>query len=317
MNFDSETDKSYYKYILSSIEYSQLVEEKILVQDNPDIKEITEINALLNNEYVKLNEIKDKLIKNQDMFITMKKYLTSDINELTNQNDCHLTNKDFKFKIDHINKENNAIFKYIPSYKSNYIPLLDKQIFGYYSNIDYLLLKYLENILSTKILCSIVSKLTLEVKSFQEDYNNKIQKINVDDSFLVKCTVFNNKIINLLILLLSTERVNIIKLLLEQYHSIDELVIGYSKDILEYIISNKTDLSYITIFNQYSFLSLFLLCKFLNEMLFDHKKDLKEKYSDLKILLNTFIKEKINTIYSIYAEYQPSKKDVIIFSNLL
>lgn len=212
LDFAKETDFSYFKHILQSLELFMSLEEKQLGlldgsnSQNDDKAYINSVNEEIVNLLELINDAKDKFIElksnnkiiiNQDMFISKNKYDRVEElpikQEITSSSDTSISQTQ-QFSIDCLNKNNNFIYKYAPTFKNNYLPTLDKGIFSVYNDNNFLIAKYLEELIlynSIEYYFSSDDDIKLYSQSVQTIINNfiKFNNLSSDD----KSKIFNGK----------------------------------------------------------------------------------------------------------------------------
>lgn len=294
MSFDKDTSLSYFKQVLSQLESHTIVEDKLLIDDTGDkdekIADLKELTEILSTEQANLMKSSNELIRNQDMFIIANKY------ELVNDNPTAkpvIPEQIFKFAIDELNKVDNELYYKIPSYRSNYIPAFDSGIFGLYGDVKFIELRNLEDIqlLSFTINTQVSNDTSLR-------YNELLSNLN-SESYVNKILLMNSKLLKITESIKSSDKKA--EKLLNELTTIQLLLSEYNSVILK-VLSNSGSQKELIQFNLYSFKLLITISKYLTDISFDHKKELKDKYNTIKNSFTEQIKNPLLAIYNSYIE---------------
>jgi hypothetical protein len=158
--FSSESEKSYYKYVLQTVDYvNELNDNFIFIPpEEEEIKyerqgELTEQLFQLNEEFIQNS--KTYFVKNQDVLISLDKYRAVNFFEekyLLLENNLNFNEGNYKYLIDSVNKKGNRLYQYVPGYKNNFIIQNEVRIFEELDDTKILHKKLFNEIINSRLI---------------------------------------------------------------------------------------------------------------------------------------------------------------------
>jgi len=351
LDFSQETDYSYYKHVLQIKEVLSLLEEKQLglydtnntSNNDPNYvdqvnQEIEELKEMLENSKKKMLDynMNNLLVKNQDLMVTMEKYsLVPESRPLLEDN-----SKKHQYKIDGINK-NTPLYNYVPGYKSNYLQCLDKGIYSFYSDTNFLFVKLFEDrifdssVNNKEVHGEDIKNYSASVGQMKDLYVNQdkesrqslftgkfIDVSNSKDStsaWVIRLTLENFKIISLLeqlnkeksgfiVLSKYSNNKQAITLFLEAYKN---QILDYLSDSYKNVIDLESLIQYyqkVSLYINYHFKFIFLFLQKTIQELYQVKKELKETFSEIKLAISNNFKSPFMSIFKEGLEFSLSNQ---------
>lgn len=174
VDFLNQNKNSYYTILLQFYDVVINLNENYLNREGKDEEAEKDYFKYIINLYTSFEDKKNnnKLVRNQDMFVSMHKYRCSNFIYFNNdyekiKKNVNYCRDNYKYEIDSLNKENNCLYKLYPGYKSNYIKECDTKPFEKYESYDFLSMRLLSLVTLTYL--NDVAKL--------KEYNDKYIQI--------------------------------------------------------------------------------------------------------------------------------------------